>query len=135
MSKRIQRFMRSHLKNLFIGFVLATSGFVFEAHAATYYISSTGSDSNSGTSSGSPWKTFGFAIPKLRVGDTLILRNGTYNGSNSGYPNINCAADASNGTSGNPITIRAENERQAHLQGSGPDVFIMNNCAWWRIEG
>ncbi|MBI2557718.1 DUF1565 domain-containing protein [Candidatus Woesearchaeota archaeon] len=44
----------------------------------TYYISPTGSDSNPGTSA-SPWKTFAFTIPKLKAGDTLILKDGTYN--------------------------------------------------------
>ncbi len=130
------RYTMSSLKNVFftLAVVFATSIIKSQVDAATYFISPTGSDSYSGNSA-SPWKTFGFAIPKLRAGDTLILRNGTYNGSNSGYPNISCAAGASNGTSGNPITISAENERQAHLQGSGPDVFIMTNCSWWRVEG
>src|SRR5215475_12637578 len=85
---------------------------VSQAQAATYYISPSGTDSNSGTSSGSPWKTFGFAIPRLRGGDTLILRNGTYDSSNSGYLNIDCTAGASNGTAGQPVTIKAEGERQ-----------------------
>ena len=79
MQNRIQKFIRSHFKSFFIvGFVLAISALVFEANAANYYISPTGSDSNTGTI-GSPWKTFSFAVPKLKPGDTLILRDGTYN--------------------------------------------------------
>src|SRR3989344_3567658 len=84
----------------------------------TYYISPTGSDSNAGTSV-APWKTFAFAIPKLQPGNSLILKNGTYNGSNSGYPNINCSVSAKNGTASAPITIKAENERQAHIASNG----------------
>jgi Concanavalin A-like lectin/glucanases superfamily/Protein of unknown function (DUF1565) len=135
MSHKTRYAIRS-LKNVLftLAVVFGTSIIRSQVDAATYFISPTGSDSNSGNSS-SPWKTFGFAIPKLHAGDTLILKNGTYNGLNSGYPNINCAAGASNGTSGNPITISAENERQAYLQGSGPDVFVMNNCSWWIVQG
>src|SRR5262245_5473973 len=83
------------------------------ANAATYYISPTGSNSNGGASLSAPWKTFSFAIPQLRPGDTLILLNGTYTTANSGLPEIHCGAsshNASNGTASQPITIKAQNE-------------------------
>src|SRR3989344_8950253 len=102
-----------------------------------YYISPTGSDSNAGTSA-APSKTFAFAIPKLQPGNSLILKNGTYNGSNSGYPNINCSAGAKNGTASARITIKAENERQAFIQGDGwqyPGVLSVSNCSYWNIIG
>src|SRR3989344_316358 len=100
-----------------------------------YYISPTGSDSNAGTSA-APWKTFAFAIPKLQPGNSLILKNGTYNGSNSGYPNINCSAGAKNGTASAPITIKAENERMAFIAGTGNESSLyMINCSYWTIDG
>jgi hypothetical protein len=103
--------------------------------AATYYLSPTGSDGNSGTSA-SPWKTFNYAVPKLRPGDTLILKDGTYSDSNSGFVSINCSSGSSNGTASAPITIKAENERQAHIQGDGSDYpFLMNNCSYWNLDG
>ena len=35
-----------------------------------------------------------------------------------------------------PITIRALNERQAHLQSDGlKTAFEMSNCSWWIVEG
>lgn len=108
-----------------------------QAHAATYYLSPTGANSNSGISTTSPWKTFSFAIPKLRPGDALVLRNGVYDNTNSGYPSINCGNNAINGTSENPITIRAENERQAYIDNDGGtvDAFIIRNCSYWVIDG
>jgi hypothetical protein len=106
------------------------------ASATNYYISPTGSDSNAGTSSGTPWKTFAHAIPLLNAGDTLNLANGTYNSSNSGFPNINCSSGAHNGTSGSPITIQALNERQAFLAGDGTAMpFQILNCSYWNIIG
>jgi hypothetical protein len=106
------------------------------ADAATYYLSPSGSDSNAGTSTSAPWQTFAMAIPKLRAGDTLILRNGTYTGSQSGYANIDCSSNAVNGTASQPITIKAENERQAFVQGDGSYTpFLLNNCAYWVIQG
>jgi len=135
MRKNIRRFIRSHLKTFFtVGFVIAIGVLVFEANAANYYISPTGSDSNSGTI-GSPWKTFGFAVPRLKPGDTLFLRDGTYDGSNSGFPNINCGSNASNGTASQPITIKAENERRAYFHGTSTNLFVLTNCSWYVVEG
>lgn len=107
------------------------------AHGGTYYISPTGSNSNSGTSSGAPWLTFDFAIPKLRPGDVLLLEDGTYNPKVTGWANINCSTGgAANGTAAAPITVKAQHERQAFLQGDGsvPTLTIVG-CGWWRVEG
>jgi F5/8 type C domain len=121
--------------------VVVLSLLTSEAQAATYYLSPNGSDSASGTSSAAPWKTFGFAIPKLKPGDSLILRDGTYNASNSGYPYISCGSTAVNGTSSAHITLQAQNERQALIAGTGqPNTINLLNCSYWdfiglRIEG
>jgi Chondroitinase B len=49
----------------------------------------------------------GAAVSQLQAGDTLILRDGTYN-----PVSINCGSNAQNGTAGAPITVRAKNERK-----------------------
>lgn len=43
----------------------------------TFYLSPTGSDSNPGTFN-APWRTFSQSLPKLRAGNTLYVRGGTY---------------------------------------------------------
>jgi len=111
-------------------------GLSTKAHGATYYLSPTGNNAAAGTSAAMPWKTFAFAIPKLRPGDTLTLLNGTYNNSNSGLPSIDCTRGASNGTASRPITVRALTERQAFLQSNGSVTgFSIANCAYWNITG
>jgi len=65
----------------------------------TFYLATSGDDGNNGQSTDLAWKTFAASIPKLAAGDTLIVRNGTYTSSNSGYPNINCTTTAKNATS------------------------------------
>jgi len=97
---------------------------------ATYYISPTGSDGAAGTT-GAPKKTFAHCIGLLNPGDTLILKDGTYNATNSGYPSI----VGKNGTSLNRITIKAENERQAFISGNGTQPFVVVNCSYLTIEG
>lgn len=47
-------------------------------HAATYYVATTGNNSNPGTSS-QPWKTIAYATSKMAAGDTTYVRGGTYN--------------------------------------------------------
>lgn len=47
--------------------------------AATYYVATTGSDSNPGTFA-APWKTFKKATDVVAAGDTVLFRGGTYAG-------------------------------------------------------
>jgi hypothetical protein len=47
------------------------------AQAATYYVSTTGNNSNSGTSS-RPWRTIAYAVTKMNSGDTTYVNAGTY---------------------------------------------------------
>ena len=106
------------------------------ADAATYYLSPVGSDSQSGISSSHPWRTFRFAISKLRPGDTLLLLDGKYTNANSGMPQFTCGRDANNGTSSQPITMKAQNERKAHIQSDGTLVpLFIKQCSYWVIEG
>jgi len=124
-----------HVGSVLGGLLLLGSVWGASADAATYYLSPTGADANAGTQS-APWKTFNFAIPKLRPGDTLVLRNGTYTGANSGYSFINCHINASNGTADQPITVKAESERRAFIRGDGTGTPLMiRNCAHWTIVG
>jgi Protein of unknown function (DUF1565) len=107
--------------------------------AGTRYISPTGRDSNPGTQD-RPWKTFDFAITKLNPGNTLVLEDGIYDSSTSGFPSIDCSGGpktgAKNGSAAAPITFQAEHERQAFLQGDGSQgPFVMRNCSYWRIAG
>ena len=48
------------------------------AHAATYYVATTGSDSNPGTEA-QPWRTVQHAADTMVAGDTVYIRGGIYN--------------------------------------------------------
>lgn len=48
-----------------------------EAHTATYYVATTGNNSNPGTNS-QPWRTVAYAVSKMVSGDTTYVRGGTY---------------------------------------------------------
>jgi hypothetical protein len=107
--------------------------------SSTYYFSPSGSDTNAGTTEASPWLTFGKLFNATRVikpGDTVILLDGTYTKSTTGFPQINCSTNANSGSTASPITLRAKNERQAFLKSDGSaNAFIIEGCAHWNIEG
>ena len=100
----------------------------------TYYISPSGNDSNPGTLS-SPWLTFTHAIPLLNPGYTLVLETGTYTATNV-FPSINCSTTAQNGSAPAPITLIAQSQRKAWIDGDGSAVpFQLQNCSYWTISG
>ncbi|MFC1626686.1 right-handed parallel beta-helix repeat-containing protein [Patescibacteria group bacterium] len=72
-------------------------------NATTYYVATNGSDSNVGTQS-QPLATFDKANQVIQAGDTLYIKDGTYN---------QILEITKSGTSTNPITIQAENTHQA----------------------
>lgn len=127
MSVTVQRLLLS---------LVCVVGLCTPVYAATYYISPSGLNSNAGTSSGAPWLTFTFALPRLAPGDTLILVNGTYTAANSGVMQTICGTNATNGTAAAPITVKAQNERQAFIQGNGSAYpLLIIGCSYWTFEG
>jgi hypothetical protein len=74
-----------------------------------FYLSPAGNDSNSGTSRTAAWATFDRAWQDLYPGDTLILLDGVY------YQSL--GPNRRNGEPGKPITVRADNDGQAIIDG------------------
>ena len=73
------------------------------AQAATYYVSTSGSDSNAGTLA-KPFKTIQRGLDLARAGDTVMVRGGTYAGS---------VTFRYSGASGRPITLQNYNGEKA----------------------
>jgi hypothetical protein len=96
------------------------------ATAASFYVSTGGSDTAVGTSS-QPWATFQKAWSVLQPGDTLIVMNGTYH---------EAIAPTVSGTSANPITISAAYDGGAiiDMQGTGTGILI-DSRKFLTIEG
>ncbi len=69
-------FIRSFLRSLAILGVFLI--FPASIHAATYYVSTTGSDTNSGTSTSSPFRTIQTAANRAVAGDMVQVMAGTY---------------------------------------------------------
>ena len=95
-------------------------------YSATYYMATTGSDSNNGTSA-KPWATFSYVMGKLVAGDTLILKDGTYN--QQLIPDIS-------GTSNNYIRFTAENNGYVIIDAAGSGTALdVSNVSYLHFEG
>lgn len=107
------------IRRVVLGLLLAACvGLPGRAAGATYYMSPTGNDGNSGTSASTPWQTFTKAVAPLAAGDTLILLDGEYNENHCGSNGCGgglLVVQNKNGTSGNPITIKAQNQYKAWI--------------------
>lgn len=75
---------------------------------ATYYVATTGSDSNPGTSD-RPWRNPKKCVSTLiQAGDTCIVRNGTYTDSTGKGLLVYASGSSPSGTASEPITIKSE---------------------------
>ena len=89
------------------------------------YVSPTGSDSNTGSSS-SPFKTITKAASVAKAGTTVHVAPGTY------YGNV---ATKTSGTSTNPIIFLSNTTWGAKIVGSGTEAMWTNNGNYVQIVG
>jgi hypothetical protein len=98
-----------------------------------YYMSPSGDDTNSGTSPLEAWATFDRALNKetpgnkLQPGDVLILMNGIYYQTLQDYK--------LSGEPGHPITIRAQHDGKAIIDGAGKRLTVELRRPYYIIEG
>jgi hypothetical protein len=117
---------------MLLGSFLATF-LAVPAHAADYYMATTGSDVNPCTLA-APCRTVDRASGKLGPGDTLYVRGGTYRPSSfpSGYENWHLPA----GSPGRPTTIRAyPGETPVFDGGMTQGEFMIPNTRYLLLDG
>ncbi len=113
-------------------------------YAATYYVATSGNNSNSGTSS-SPWRTVAYAVSKMVAGDTTYVRGGTYtesgiqfrrSGTQSApisllnapgqFPIINCRSNTNN--KANSILFQSSSGYKNAIGRINLEGFEIRNC-------
>jgi concanavalin A-like lectin/glucanase superfamily protein/uncharacterized protein DUF1565 len=103
------------------------------ASAATYYVATTGSDSNPGTSS-APFRHLSkAALTATQPGDTVIVADGTYDNEGVVSPGYVVTLYYS-GTAGNPITFKAQNRGKAILDSMNTSTTATCNGAYAYIN-
>lgn len=96
------------------------------SHAATFYVATTGSDTNSGAPA-APWRTLQRAANVVNAGDTVRVLDGDYTGFDL----------RRSGTAGNPITFRADGTsvRITANNPVTPDGINVENAAHVVVDG
>lgn len=129
----MKKTVKTFIQIIVLAFVFTIAYFILSAthvSAASYYISPTGSDSNSGSIS-SPWANWKHACQYLSPGDTLYARGGTYNDQLVGnYWTVS-------GTQNAPITFAAYPGETPIFEGLGYQVDFMNvqSQKWLIFDG
>jgi len=129
--------LKKHL-SLIIFFVFIFSGFFVFAPAplwasgATYYVATSGSDTNSGTQS-APWATLQKALGSISSGDMVIIRGGIYRqpGSMIGYPYKSFGPA---GTAGNLTTFKSYPGERVIITGPNNDLIQIAVADYVRID-
>jgi hypothetical protein len=113
----IQRISNAAHAPLFIfAFILLLAQSLAGQSGATFYVSTTGSDSNAGTYS-APWLTIQHAANTVTAGATVYVLGGTYKEAVN-FPN--------SGTAGEPITFESYPGQSALISGSGVTCCTSN---------
>ncbi len=116
--------------------------------AATYYVSTTGNDANSGLTTAAAWATIdnGDRNSLLHAGDTVLVQPGTYNPAiqkitTDDLPGWNVSFRNCSGTSGNPITYKANGAVQINgtadygSAGTGWGTIRFQNVSYCVLNG
>jgi len=96
---------KAKLKITLINFILLFGifGLAGISHAATYYVSTSGNDANSGAEA-TPWLTIQKAADTMVAGDTVMVNAGNYGGNANVYRKVRITKS---GSSGQQITYQA----------------------------
>ena len=97
---------------------------IVHAAGTTYYLSPSGSDSNSGTSAAAPWRTIQKAVDLVGPGDVLSLAPGVY---------LQDVISRRNGTAGAPITVTGP--ATAVIKGAGKSHVFEVNHDYLSLDG
>lgn len=104
------------------------------SQAATYYVSPTGNDSNSGTTEAQAWRNPARAGQTAQAGDTVMIAPGTYGAVNgNGY----ILQPQRSGTASQPITFRALNSTRPVFTGANscPAMIDLTDRQYIVIDG
>ena len=113
---------------------IALACLVRPVEAATYYVSTTGSDATGDGSVGNPWATIDHADSQflLSAGDTVVVQAGTYTMTNS----AGVALQNTDGTSGAPVTYQANGKVVIDASGVvGESYGIQVQSAYTIVSG
>ena len=121
---KIERYLKSFVK-LSPFYCISLLGFYALSYANTYYVSTTGNNSNNG-SLNSPWLSLSYAVSMAAPGDTILMRAGTHT------TNEVWIRSGMGGSVGNYLTIK---NYPNEIPSIGGNSRIIVSADYVRIEG
>ena len=104
-----------------IGLSLILLASATSVSATTYYVGTTGNDSNPGTARTNAWRTLQSAVNHVSPGDTIIVLAGTYAGALIEHAGLPAA----------PITLKADDGASVLLNTKNPIGNTTHNSIIW----
>src|SRR5215471_8962154 len=123
------------MKRLFISLLAVAACLCLfnSAQANTFYVATTGKDSNTGAQA-QPWLTLQHAVDNINPGDTILVESGTYAGcriGNSGQPAAVCTLKADTGAR---VLVNAPGPSNKHNSNIEVELFD-STVSYWVIDG
>ncbi|WP_018615832.1 right-handed parallel beta-helix repeat-containing protein [Segetibacter koreensis] len=97
-------------------------------HATTYYVSLSGSNSNTGTSATKPWKSIANINSKNFKGDTILFQGGSTYGGSMYFTSSDV------GTASKPIVISSYGSGKATINSGTSNGIYIYNAAGFKIK-
>jgi len=108
--------------------LLMSTSLCFTLHAATYYISLSGSNSNTGTSAAKPWQSISKVNSTNFKGDTILFQGG------STFAGKMYFTSADVGTSSRPVVISSYGSGKATISSDTSYAIYVYNAAGFKIK-
>ncbi len=110
-----------------------SASYAIPSDGSARYVSPSGSNTNGGTSSGSPWLTFEYAAANTPAGGTIVLRGGTYHEGKvfTGTANNNTKAYVAISLSNANVTVQNYPGEEVWFDGSSVYTGWSADGSWW----
>src|SRR5215472_4660003 len=103
------------------------------ARANTFYVATSGADSNPGTQA-QPWRSLQHAVDSINPGDTILVQSGTYAGCRIGHSGLAGAVCTLKADAGANVLVSAPGSANRH--NSNIEVELSDDTVrYWVIDG
>src|SRR5215470_4388705 len=123
------------MKTLLLSLIAAAGSLCVHgiARANTFYVASSGADSNPGTQA-QPWRSLQHAVDNINPGDTILVQSGTYAGCRIGHSGLAGQVCTLKADSGANVLVNTPGAANRHNSNIEVELFD-DTVRYWVIEG
>src|SRR5215470_11276649 len=123
------------MKTLLLSLIAAAGSLCVHgiARANTFYVASSGADSNPGTQA-QPWRSLQHAVDNINPGDTILVQSGTYAGCRIGHSGLAGQVCTLKADSGANVLVNTPGAANRHNSNIEVELFD-DTVRYWVIDG